>query len=494
MSFFGSIGRAFAGAFGFGAAAPPAPDTRPNGSDGVASYGGFLASGERDPKLQGERKWIEYTNAMNVAIIATGVRYRGDLLSGTKWHCEPNERGGKDAERGVEIVTQGLLTAQLPRPWPAVVRKASMYKLLGFSLHEWSVKQRSDGMTVFADISHRPQYTVDRWNKPDEQQPWDAIGQQSHQGNRYVIPRGRLFYCFDDTLTDSPDGVGLMRHVIKLVERLNFLEGLEGVAYETDLRGMPMGRAPLADLRAEAGTDDTIRQRAFVDDKTRAIRTALTEIFKSPDKLPYLLLDSSVYQGADKNTISVVQKWAFELLKGTTNGLPDVNVVIRRLQLEIARVLGIEFAMIGDGDSGSHSMHSNKTDVFATSLRTTLTEIASFATNDLARPLIGLNGLDPETCTPTLVAEPISRDNVDAVCRNLQLLAQAALDPDDEAIPVIREWMSLPPPPERTPAQLGMLGAARRGPKASPAPATTGAKPSAPSAVVDLGANQAAKR
>jgi len=463
VGLFGSVGKALSSFFTAGAR--PASNATANGGDGIQSYGGYLQSDERRSELQGKAKWVTYANAANTGIVATGLRYAGGLLAGTAWHAEPNERGGADADRGVEIVTEGLINARMPKPFSTIVRRTALYKYFGYSLHEWSATRRADGMIVFSDIAHRPQHTIERWDKPDDRSPWQAVGQLGAGGVRYVIPRGRLLYAVDDTLTDSPDGVGLMRHVVELVRRLGVLEGLEGLAYETDLRGMPIGRAPIVDLKAAAQTEvgnDKAKIEGYVSERTQKLREALQGIVKSPEKLQYLLLDSGTYRNADQSSITAVQKWAFELLRGDANGVDAVAAAIGRLQLEIARVLGIEFAMIGGGNSaGTYGMHDSKVSVFATSLQTTLSEIAAFAENDLARVLVGLNGLDPDTCTPKLVAEPISTDAIEGVCIALSHLAQAGLQSDDEAIAVIRRRMRLPPPPEPSAELLGALGEPR---------------------------------
>lgn len=461
MSFFGSVGKALSSLFG---ASRPAPPTQLNGGDGIQAYGGYLAPDERNPALVAPTKWLTFANAHHTAIVATGLRYRSNLLASAKWHAEANPRGGRDAERAVDIVTQGLLTAQLPRPWQLCVRKASMFQVNGFSLHEWTVKRRDDGMIVFADLAHRPPHTIDRWDKPSEQESWRAVSQLTRAGNRFFIPRERLWYCWDDTLTDMPDGVGLMRHVVELVRRLGILEGLEGVAYETDVRGMPIGRAPIEELRklaeGQAGVGaDASKIKAFIHDRTQNLRANLEGIIKSPDRLQWLLLDSATYKSADQNSVTAVQKWAFDLLRGDARGLMELDKVIGRLQLEIARVFGIEFVMMGAGTKGSQAMHADKTSMLAASLNGALSEMAASATRDLARPLVALNGLDPDTCTPTLVAEPVDQSDVTTATQALLYLSQAGLQPNDDAINVIRGWLGLPDAPEPDPAMMGMLGA-----------------------------------
>lgn len=455
MPWYNAVGKALS-AF-FGGNARPAPVTSPNGGDGVQAYGGWLAPDERRPDLIAPRKWLTYANAHHTAIIATGLRYRCNLLAGAEWHAEANPRGGADAERAVDIVTQGLITAQLPRPWQLCVRKASMFQVNGFSMFEWTVKRRDDDMVVFADIAHRPPHTIQRWDKPSEQESWQAIAQLTRAGNEFLIPRERLWYCWDDTLTDQPDGVGLMRHVIELVRRLGILEGLEGVAYETDVRGMPIGRAPIEEMRAAVGTEsDPAKVKAFINERTRNLQAQLENTVKSPEKLQWLLLDSATYKNANQESVTAVQKWAFDLLKGDARGLMELDKVIGRLQLEIARVFGIEFVMMTG--KGSQAMHADKTSMLAASLNAALAEIGAAATRDLARPLVALNGLDPDTCTPTLVAEPVDQSDVTQVAQMLLYLSQAGLQPNDPAINVMRGWSGLPSAPEMDPAQMGMLG------------------------------------
>jgi hypothetical protein len=441
---------------------PVAKAKTPAGSDGVASYGGYLQSGESHSALVGSRKWLTYTNALNESIVSTGARYFGNLLAGTKWHAEPNEAGGSDAQRGVEIVTAGLLNANMGKPWPLVVRKAAMYRYWGFSLHATALKRRRDGLVVFSAIEHRPQHTIEKWLRKDERSVWEAVEQRTRMGTLYEIPLDECFYCVDDTLGDSPDGVGLLRHVIEPVRRLGLYQGLEGIAYQTDMGGMPVVRAPLGEIIAQTGTTSAAEAGAAVNAATAAIRDVVANRIKSPEQQMYALLDSATYTAPDK-AISGVPKWALEIVQSTTNGLPAINEVIKRLNFEIARVLGIDFALVG-ADGGSYSMHEDKTSMFATMLSVTLNEMSAFAA-PLARRLVRMNGLDPDTATPRLVAEPISTESVLSAAQALAALSTAGLHPADPARAVLRSRMQLPPEPE--PSELAM---APRAPMPAPPP------------------------
>jgi hypothetical protein len=496
VGFFGRLGKSissiWSGGMVTGASVrdqfgPDAAPTKPEGADGVAIYSGYLATSETNPELVGLKKWVTYTNATNSAVVATGLRAFGWLLAGTTWHAEPNKLGGKQAKRGAELVDKGLINAQMPKPWSTTVRKHSMYRFNGFALHEWLMRRDADGDMVFADLQHRPPYTINRWDRPDPQGQIQGVTQLTRDGRQYYIPRGRLFYSVDDTLSDNPDGVGVLRHVVELVRRLEFIERLEVGAYQTDLRGMPIGFAPLAEIMNSApGGPNAPGAAAWAQQQCAQLTTVLQNAAKNPEKAMYLLLDSAPFRGLDPNVISSIMKWQFQLLKGESNGLPDVAKLIERLHLIIARILGIEFALVGGGNSrGSYGMHADKTDMFATNLQATLNEQAAQAELDLARTLVAYNGLDPDEATPQLIAEPVSTDAILSVAQALAALAQAGgvMPPNWDGWDVLLQRARLPPLPDITPA---MAGALRPQPPGKPKPPDDGPDPTAGEEEVDL--------
>lgn len=460
--------------------------TSPAGTTGVQSYGGYVSSGESSTALNGKAKWLTYSNAINMAVVATGVRYFGNLLAGTEWHAEAPPDSGEAGKRAVDIVTKGLLEAPLPRTWPMIVRKAAMFRFMGFSLHATSVARRPDGMIVYADIQHRPQHTIEQWLRDNEQSPFTSVVQMSPTMKEYPIELSECFYCVDDLLTDGPEGIGLLRHVIELVRRLGLFEGLEGSGYFQDIAGLPIARAPLEEIAIAAGGTDVAKVKSAIMSATSTLQAAVANRVQTPEKLQWLMLDSGTFK-ADAGTPSGIKKWDIEVVKGEPRGLADLNTTIGRVGLEIARVLGIEFAMVGGGDSaGSYGMHEDKTSMFATNLQTTITEIGHFAKHQLARRLVALNGLDPATCTPNLVAEPISTEAIETVTRSLANLALAGLAPNDPARDVMRRRMRLPPEPD---ADASMT-LDRKSPRATAAGAK-GQEPSEPTGMPAVNTRQA---
>lgn len=415
---------------------------------GVTAYGGYVAAGEAHSDLTGAKKWLTYANAANKPVVATGLRYFANLLAGTTWHCEPNKRGGAAAERGAEIVREGLLESAMLKPWPQIVRKAAMYRPLGFSLHATAMRRRRDGLVVYSAIEHRPQHTIEKWLRDDETMPFHAVVQRARESGREIeIPLDECFYCVDDTLTDNPDGVGLLRHVIEYVRRLGVFEDLEGKACVEDMGGTPMARAPLSKIARTAGTDSPDEIKAKTDAATSVLRNQMEKRNKSPEIAQYIMLDSALQANPD-GSLAGEHEWSLEIMKSETPGLAYLDVPIRRVELQIARVLGTEWTLMGADGKGSYAQHEDKTSMFATNLQTTLNELGWFATMQLGRRLVAVNGLDPDTATPTLRAEPISTEAIEVATRALANLSMAGLSPDDPARNVIRSRLRLPPEPE----------------------------------------------
>ncbi len=434
---------------GFEPSAPVAPPSKPSGSDGVSVVGGFVIHGERDRRLEGDQKWITFSNAeLNISVVSSAINVWTALGGSAKWSAEPNKRGGKDAQRGADIVTEGLIEAQMSTPWCAVVRKQLMKKFRGFALHEMLVRRRRDGMVVCADLQDRPQWSILRWNKPDEKSAWLGVEQRTHLGGTYYVPRERLFYSVENTLSPSPEGVGLLRQLAEPTRVLELYRRWEGIGFQTDLRGIPIAWAPLAELALQIGANKPESEvNAALQKATKPLTDFISGHNKSPDQ--GLMLDSATYRSRDAGqSPSGSKAWGFELVQGGASSMPEVGAAIARETRDCARIMNAEWMLLGDVGSGSDAMHADKTAMFGLVANAALDDVGDDATRDCATRLIALNGLDPETCTPRLIHEPIATASIESAARMLTMLFQAGLSPRDPAINVMRRRADLPDAPE----------------------------------------------
>ena len=416
------------------------------GTDGVIAYGGYVSQGEGSSKLTGSQKWVEFANAYAFPPVAIRAMLQSALFAGVKWTLEPNEAGGADADRGVEVVDEGLLKARLPKPWSKVVAKGGLSWLTGFSIHATAMGRRKDGLVTFTDIAHRPPHTVETWwrkNKGTDGEFTD-VEQRLVSGQTAEIPLAECLYLVNDTLSDSPEGVGALRLVIERIRRAEKYEGLELTEAFSSMGGMPVPRAPLEEI-ASAAKGTAAEKAAAITTATSELRRVVGERIKTPERQPYMLLDSATYKGANPDTISGIKKWDVEIVKGEIQGLPEIRKIIVDLTLDVARMLGVESAFMGGGDTaGTYGAHESKFSVLAGSLTSLILEIAECATQQLARRLCVANGLDPDTACPRLVPSPISTEDVEKAARTLGLINMAGLPANHPAKIAMFERMNLP--------------------------------------------------
>jgi hypothetical protein len=446
------------------------PVTQASGTDGVGAMGGRLYTFEMNPAMQGREFYTTLSNMIaNIAIVGTGVRYFQNLIGGTSWTVEPKEGTGSDGERAAELVREGLLESNMPDPWSTSVKRQALFRMYGFAWHEWTMRRRGDGKMVFASIEHRPQATVEFWDIDDRGGPVRGIVQRPIVwGDYYYVPRERSWYSVDKSLTESPDGVGLLRHVVETARRLDRYCQLEGYGYETDLRGIPLARIPYQELEKYAKANS--KPAGWVQQQVKPLEDFLRSHIKNPwmgisvDSMPY------IREGNGTTEISSVPQWAVELLKSDAVGLADIHQVIERLNREIARCLGMEFLMMGGDGKGSNAQHQDKTSMFAAHLEATLHELAWSVVHDLVWPLLQLNGMDPEKVCPQVMPDPIATERVEVVVDALSKLATAGavIMPDDPAINQIRRRLHLAEQPELPPDLIGTLPQSRQPAKAPP--------------------------
>jgi hypothetical protein len=424
------------------------------GSSNVTDIGGYVYDEERVPALMGSRRWVTFDAMLKeTTIIATGVRAFLSLLSNTEWTINPAE-DQEDNPRAQEIADIAYdAMFDMTTSWSAIVRKVSMFRFVGFSLMEWTAKMRDDGNIGFLDIEHRPQRSIVRWNR-DASGTVESVVQQLALAGEVAIPIGKMIYAVDDMVSDSPEGMGLFRHLAGTHERLKVFLDLEETGFTTDLRGIPIARAPLGEL------NETVKNAAEGDAKTKAKAQRATKLQPLKDfikkhirnKKSGALLPSDTYQAvnADQaNTPSAVYKWGLELLNGDSESFEDMAKAITRMNQEMARLLGVEHLLLGADGSGSLALAQSKVGTFYLNLTSTLRDLVEVFERDFLGPLAELNGWPPELIPSMAVAE-ISEVDVEMVSRVLLNLANAGapMMPDDPAIGEVRDRAGVSRPPE----------------------------------------------
>ena len=405
------------------------------GAPGVPLYGGYILEDEQSSDLTGKNKYRTYSDLLaNVSIVAAGVRYFQNLVSAPSWVTEPADDSAEARDYADKV---DMILDEMDTPMHRVVKRASMMRFYGFSVQEITAKKLEDGTLGIMDIAPRAQKTIERWERDEKTGRITGCYQRIPQSGKEVfIPRDKMFYVVDDSLNDSPEGLGLFRHVAEPARKLRRYEQLEGFGYESDLRGIPIGRAPLEDLSQLPAAEQS--------QALAAIKTFMRSHIKSPELA--LLLDSKTYETQDEaSRASNVKKWDVELLKASANSQSEVLRSIERLNREIARVLGVEQILLGDHSGGSFALASEKSHSFALMIDGTLKELRSQFFKDVITFIFKINGW-PMAMRPKMQADRLQTRRVEEVTSALRDMAQAGavMAPDDPAINAVRELLGLP--------------------------------------------------
>lgn len=434
----------------FGKQAPRVPPTKTIGVGGTAlhggttRFGGYIVDGETSGDLLGTRKWISYaTMVANTSIIAASQRYDLNLIGRPEWRAVPPEEFIDDPQ-AVEIAA--FITSamnDMTTPWHQIVMRAAMYKYAGFSWSEWTAKRRKDGKIGFDDIEPRPQSTIERWLVDENGEVEAVVQRDPATGEEIVLPRWKAVYCVEDSVSDSPAGLGLYRQMYPTARQRAEYARLEGIGYEIDLRGIPIGRAPLSELQAALDAGDiTPDQReaavAVIDDFVQHhIRST---------KLG-LVLDSQPFMGENNGgeTPSNIRQWDVELMQGGPTSAAQIDSAIRRCDHELARVMQTEHLLLGE-QRGSQSLSKDKSDNFRALVESQLRQLCRVFRKDMVLPLVRMNGW-PEEKAPMLETDPVAFSAVEDLSGVMKDLADAgfSVPPDYEGVNVILRSAGLPP-------------------------------------------------
>ncbi len=450
------------GLFGGGTRTTRINPTQSIGRPGTANYSGYVVENEKSGALTERERYRTFSQALaNTSIVAASVRYFLNLIAGADWTFEPADHPqGEEMAEAVERI----LMEDPDTSWARIVRRAAMYRFYGFSIQEWTARRAADGTFTFASIAPRAQLTIERWDQSVDGSVLGVAQRNPQNHEQIYLPRGKLLYLVDDTLNDSPQGLGLFRHIVEPVRRLNRYEQLEGFGFETDLRGIPVGRAPYAAINQAVKNGEITEEQAR--QALLPIETFIKRHVKKPDL--GLLMDSQTYTTTDDATRPSNQRlFDVDILDGSQNSLPEIAAAITRVNLEIARILGTESLLLGDGTAGSFALARDKTTQFSLTADATLDELKDAVRRDLLNVIWRLNGWDVEAM-PTIRVEAVQYRSVEEITAAIRDMAQAGaiLAPDDPIINHVRGILGAPMQSDMS----NELDAGLGGPSRMPAP------------------------
>jgi len=413
------------------------------GVSATAIQSGYVVDRERNPNLAGLKKYYTYEDIMaNISIVSSSVRLYSDLFAKSQWKCDPVDDSTEAQDYADKLQT--ILYDQ-QQTWEQTVRASGLFVFWGYSLLEMTAKKLEDGTIGLASVEHRPCRTIVRWDVDDNGNVLNFLQQKPLSGEEIAIPREKCIYTVDKLLTDSPEGFGIFRSMAETALRLKDIQISEKIALDKDLRGTPIGRAPLAALQQAVKNGDITQ-----DQMNKAIEglNNMVALVKKGERTG-IVLDSKTYDSVSdtsRNATSVPQ-WDLSLLNSPASGLADVDKIIRRINLELARIAGTEILLLGADGSGSLALSKDKTQSLMLRINGVLKDMAGQFNRDLVPFIWRLNGW-PDEMMPRLVCSEISSRDVEGLANIVRELAASGvtLSRGDEAVNEIFGMLGLTTP------------------------------------------------
>lgn len=398
------------------------------------------------PQLSGHRAGAVYREMRDNDPVIGAILYAIDrLVRQVSWRVQAVSKKNED-ELAATFVESCM--HDMSMSWEDLISETLSMLVFGWSYHEIVYKHRKgpdqkdaknrskydDGLVGWRKIPIRAQETQVEWIF-DEHGGIKGMRQSPPPFYNLVdipIEKALLFRTYSHK--NNPEGRSILRTAYRPYFFKKRIEEIEAIGIERDLAGFPVMYVDPQIMRSDASA---AQQTVFNDykDLVSNIRRDQQEGVILPS-----IFDETGHQ-----------LYKLELLSSGGSRSFDTNSIIQRYDQRIAMSVLADFILLGQQSHGSFALSVDKTDLFATSLRTWL-EIIRTVFNTFAIPrLFKLNGFDA-TRLPTLEYGDIETPPLGELGNYIQVLAGAGvpLFPDDELENYLRRVASLPEREKRT--------------------------------------------
>ena len=409
------------------------------GLTGLRRSGGYVYE-EFLPQLAGFRANEVYREMRDNDPVVGAILFAIDrLVRQVSWRVQAASKK-QDDELSAHFVDTCM--HDMSMSWEDVISEALSMLVFGWSYHEVVYKHRrgpdqkesknrsryDDGLVGWRKMPVRAQESRIEWIFDEE---GGILGMRQSPPPHYHlvdIPITKSLLFRTNAHKNNPEGRSILRTAYRSWFFKKRIEEVEAIGVERDLAGFPVMYVDPQIMRSDASS---AQQSVFEDYKDM-----ISNIRR--DQQEGVILPSIYDEGGH-------QLYRLELLNSGGSRSFDTNTIIQRYDQRIATSVLADFILLGQSEHGSFALSVDKTDLFATSLRTWL-EIIRTVFNEYAIPrLFKLNGFDM-TRLPTLEYGDIETPPLGELGNYIQVLAGAGvpLFPDDELENYLRSVASLP--------------------------------------------------
>ena len=348
------------------------------GRIGQNRYGGMIFE-EFLPELRGRRGIEVYREMESNDDVVGAILFAMEMLvRQVDWTVDPAGDSAKDKE-AAEFVQSCMNDMQVT--WIDTISEILSFLTYGWSYHEIVYKRRmgntrdprtrskyTDGLIGWMKLPLRAQETLYQWEYDENDNLLGMTQMPPPTFGTYTIPINKALHFRTRSRKDNPEGRSILRNAYRPWFFKRRIQEIEGIGIERDLAGLPViYTPPNLDIWDESNPD-TVNIRIGLETMVRNIRRDSMEGIVLPDGYKLELLSS-----------------------GGTRQF-DTNAIINRYDTRIAMTVLADFIFLGHEKSGSWSLSSNKTDMFALACGAFLDIICETFNSQGIPALIDMNG------------------------------------------------------------------------------------------------------
>ena len=348
------------------------------GRIGQNRYGGMIFEGFL-PELRGRRGVEVYREMENNDDVVGAILFAMEMLvRQVDWTVDPAGDSAKDKE-AAEFVQSCMNDMQVT--WIDTISEILSFLTYGWSYHEIVYKRRmgntrdprtrskhTDGLIGWMKLPLRAQETLYQWEYDENDNLLGMTQMPPPTFGTYTIPINKALHFRTRSRKDNPEGRSILRNAYRPWFFKRRIQEIEGIGIERDLAGLPVIYAPPNLDIWDENNPDTANIRIGLETMVRNIRRDSMEGVVLPDGYKLELLSS-----------------------GGTRQF-DTNAIINRYDTRIAMTVLADFIFLGHEKSGSWSLSSNKTDMFALACGAFLDIICETFNSQGIPALIDMNG------------------------------------------------------------------------------------------------------
>lgn len=410
------------------------------GVTGIKRVGGYVDE-EFLPALRGRKAVQVYREmASNDSMVGAMLFAIDKLVREVEWKVVPADQS-EDNVRAAEFVEQCM--DDMSHSWDDFIGEVLSMLTYGWSWHEIVYKKRvgpwekdgrkrskhTDGMFGWRKMPIRSQETLMRWgfDKSGGIKTMIQMAPPVYTATALPIEKSLLFRTSINK--GNPEGFSLLRTAYRSWYFKKRLEEFEAIGIERDLAGMPVAKVPADYLSAKPGTQQHKTVEAFKK-MVRGVRRDENEGLVLPN----------AFDPDTKNPL-----FEFELMSSGGARTFDTNAIIQRYEQRILMSVLADFILVGHEQTGSYSLHTDKTGIFRAALNAITKAIADTLNRHAIPRLFAVNAWKMDEL-PRFEPTNIDPPDLTQLAQFISATATAGMQwfPDPELEKFVRDIARLP--------------------------------------------------